>query len=96
MMQTDFRALCCAACFAALGILPGCVSYSPSQLSAMDIVDLCELREVQGPNLSPDTRTAMQSELSRRGETCAKHSAAVAERREAFMYREMYGKHDNP
>ena len=93
MTRTTIRTLASAACLAALA---GCVTYSPSRLSAMNTVDLCELREVQGPNLSPETRTAMQSELSRRGESCATYGAELAERREAFLYREMYGKQDNP
>ena len=43
------------------------------------------------PNLSAETKGAMQSELQRRGENCAKYSAVLAERHEAFMYRETYG-----
>ena len=93
MTRTTVHALSAAACLAALA---GCVTYTPSQLSAMNTVDLCELREVQGPNLSPETKSAMQGELSRRGESCAKYGTALAERREAFLYREMYGKQDNP
>jgi hypothetical protein len=97
MNRSSLRALSSAACLAAACLVfSGCVSYSPSQLSAMNTVDLCELREVQGPNLSPDTRNAMQGELSRRGESCTTHNAALAERREAFLYREIYGKSDNP
>ena len=93
MTVSMLTAVCiAAACF----VVSGCVSYSPSHFSAMNIVDLCELRYVQGPNLSAETKNAMQSELSRRGENCATHSAAVAERREAFIYRETYGKQDNP
>jgi hypothetical protein len=91
--MTPIRFFLPAAC---LAICAGCVSYSPSQLSAMDTVDLCELREVQGPNLLPETKGAMQSELSRRGESCAKYVAEVAERRAEFLYREMYGRQDNP
>ena len=80
----------------AAALLAGCVSYSPSQLSAMSNVDLCELREVQGMNLSNDTKRAVEGELQRRNDRCSNHAAVLAQRREAFMYREMYGKHDNP
>ena len=82
--------------WAAVLVLAGCVSYSPSQLSGMNTVDLCELGQMQGPNLSPETKAAMQSELSRRGESCSKYSAVLAQRYADYMYRETYGKHDNP
>ena len=88
-----FRALFAAS--AAL-LIAGCVSYSPSQLSSMQTVDLCELQQMQGPNLSAQTRSAMQSELQRRNDGCAKYSAVLAQRYADFMHREMYGKHDNP
>jgi len=80
----------------AAALLAGCVSYSPSQLSAMSNVDLCELREAQGMNLSNDTKRAVEGELQRRNDRCSNHAAVLAQRREAFLYREMYGKHDNP
>ena len=86
-----------SACAAAAALaLAGCVSYSPSQMSAMNTVDLCELGQMQGPNLSAETRAAMQSELSRRGESCSKYSSVLAQRYADYMYRETYGKHDNP
>ena len=81
---------------AAAAFASGCVSYSAGQLSAMSSVDLCELREVQGPSLTADTRNALQGELQRRNDNCANHATALAQRREAFLYREMYGKHDDP
>ena len=74
----------------------GCVTYSPVTLSSMDTVDLCELRQMQGPNLSAETRSAMQGELTRRGESCSKHSAVLAQRYADYLHRETYGKHDNP
>ena len=80
----------------AAALLAGCVSYSPSQLSAMSNVDLCELRETQGMNLSADTKRAVQGELQRRNDSCSNHAAVLAQRRDAIMYREMYGKQDNP
>ena len=76
--------------------LGGCVTYSPSQLSAMSTVDLCELQNMQGPNLSPETRQAMQGELQRRNDNCRNHAVEVAQRYEDFMARETYGKHDDP
>lgn len=76
--------------------LGGCVSYSPSRLSAMTTLDVCELGQMQGPNLSAETRGAMQSELTRRGESCSKYSAELAQRYADFMHRETYGKADNP
>ena len=85
--------LCALVAALALG---GCVSYSPSQLSGMNTVDLCELGQMQGPNLSAETRSAMQGELSRRGESCSKYSAVLAQRYAEYMHRETYGKHDNP
>jgi hypothetical protein len=74
----------------------GCVSYSPAQLSSMSAVDLCETEYMQGPNLSADTKRAIQSELQRRNDSCRNHAATVAQRYEDFMYRETYGKMDSP
>ena len=74
----------------------GCVSYSPAQLSSMSAVDLCETEYMQGPNLSADTRRAIQSELQRRNDSCRNHAMAVAQRYEEFMYRETYGRADSP
>jgi hypothetical protein len=80
--------------FAAL--LGGCVTYTSGQLSAMSAVDICELEYMQRPNLSPETKQAIQSELSRRNDNCRNHAIEVAQRFDEFMYREMYGKHDEP
>ena len=85
------RLLTPLACAAVL-LLGGCVSYSPAQLSAMQTVDLCETIDVQSYNLTSESRTALQSELSRRNESCALHSAAVEQRRRDFLDRETYGK----
>lgn len=74
----------------------GCVSYSPARLSAMTSVDLCELQEVQGRNLSAETQRAMQDELQRRKESCAPHSAVLAARRDALLHERMYGLPDDP
>ena len=84
-------ALPLSSCAAAL-LLAGCVSYSPSQLSAMQTVDLCEAIDVQAYNLTPETRSAMQSELGRRKESCSTYSAAVAQRRQDVLDYETYGK----
>ncbi|MES2564966.1 MAG: hypothetical protein V4637_19915 [Pseudomonadota bacterium] len=89
-------ALCITVALAASALMTGCVSYSQARISTMTTVDLCELRVVQGVNLSEETKRTMQGELQRRNESCTQYSAVLAERREAFMYREMYGKHDDP
>jgi hypothetical protein len=79
------------ACAAAL-LLGGCASYSPSQVSAMPTADICEMIDVQSYNLSPAARSAIQGELSRRGESCSKYGEVVAQRRQDFLDRETYGK----
>ena len=88
--------LCITAALTASALVTGCVSYSQARISAMPTVDVCELSVVQGVNLSEETKRTMQAELQRRNESCTQYSAVLAERREAFMYREMYGKHDDP
>ena len=87
-------ALTSAAFTAAL--LAGCVSYAPAELARLSTIELCELRETQSFNLSATSKAAMQNELQRRNENCAAYRALLAERREAALYREMYGKHDDP
>jgi len=77
-------------------VLGGCVTYSPSQLSAMSALDICEAQDVQGSNLTPETRQAMQSELARRKDNCANHAAEVAQRRADVMYELVYGSPDDP
>ena len=79
------------ACAAAL-LVAGCVSYSPSQLSAMQSVDLCQTLDMQAYNLTPETRSAIQSELGRRKESCSTYSATVAQRRQDVLDYETYGK----
>ena len=73
-------------------LLAGCVTYTPAQLSAMSPVDLCETLDVQSYNLSPESRGAINAELQRRNESCAKYAAIVAQRRQDFLDRETYGK----
>ena len=77
---------------AAAALLGGCMTYSPQNISAMSTVDLCDLREVQGPNLTQESRRAIQDEVRRRNDDCSKHVAEVAKRRADFMDQEMYGK----
>jgi hypothetical protein len=88
--------LAAAASVATAALLVGCVTYSPAQLSAMSTVDICETEYMQGRNLSQEARQAIQSELQRRNDNCRNHAVEVAQRHDAFMYREMYGKQDNP
>jgi hypothetical protein len=98
MITIAFRGRWTLAAAAALGLagLSGCGAYNPAGLSAMSAVDLCELEYRQGRNLSPAAKQTIQSELQRRNDNCRNHSAAVAERFAEFMYRETYGKIDNP
>jgi outer membrane murein-binding lipoprotein Lpp len=93
---TRVNALCITAALVASTMVTGCVSYSQARISNMATVDMCELSVVQGVNLSEETKRIMQSELQRRNESCTQYTAVLAERRAAFMYREMYGKHDDP
>jgi hypothetical protein len=81
---------------AVAAFVSGCVNYSPSQLSAMSTVDMCEMEYMQRPNLTPQTKQAIQSELQRRNDNCRNHATEVAQRYEEFMYRETYGKGDSP
>jgi hypothetical protein len=90
------RALAGAASTALAVFVAGCVNYTPAQLSAMSTDDICETEYMQRPNLSPEAKQAIQSELQRRNDNCANHAVEVAHRYDEFMYREMYGKHDNP
>lgn len=73
-------------------MLGGCVTYSASQLSGMQTVDICEMTDVQAYNLSAETRSAVSSELTRRNESCSKYASVVAQRRQDFLDRETYGK----
>jgi hypothetical protein len=86
------RALGLSFCITAAALLGGCLTYSPQKVSAMSTVDLCELREVQGPNLTEESRRLLQDEVRRRNDDCRNHVAEVAQRRADFMYREVYGK----
>lgn len=72
-------------------LLGGCVTYTQGELAALSAVDICELESMQRPNLSPDSRKAIQSELQRRNENCRSHTAEVAQRAEDFLWRETYG-----
>ena len=94
--RSNRRRLSAAVALVGATLLGGCVSYSQSQLASMSTVDLCELQNMQGPNLSPETKQAMQGELSKRKDNCRNHAIELAQRYETFMWREMYGKHDDP
>lgn len=86
------RALCLPFLIGAAAFLGGCAIYNPQNVSAMSTVDLCELRDVQGRNLTQQSRRAIDEEIGRRKDNCGNHVAEVSQRREAFMYQEMYGK----
>ena len=85
-----------AAALLSLGALAGCAGYNPAGVSTMSAADLCELEYMQGRNLSAAARQSLQAELQRRNDNCRNHSVEVAQRFEAFMWRETYGKNDNP
>jgi hypothetical protein len=84
------------AALAAMALLGGCATYTPGGLSAMSATDICELEYMQRPNLSAAGKQAIQAELSRRNDNCGNHAAEVQARFAAFMWRETYGKPDNP
>lgn len=77
-------------------LLAGCVNYTPRKLASMSAVDICEAQDVQGANLTPETRRAMQDELQRRKTDCRSHTAEVAQRREDVLHELVYGSPDDP
>src|SRR4051812_17768799 len=79
------RPLATAASAALTVLVAGCVNYSPAQLSAMSTVDICETEYMQRPNLSPEAKQAIQSELQRRNDSCGNHAVEVAQRHDLFM-----------
>lgn len=79
-----------ATTLAAAALLGGCASYTPRDLSAIAIGDLCYLEYMQRPNLSAEGKQAIQSELRRRNDSCRNHTAEVAQRFDDFMWRETY------
>lgn len=81
---------------AAATLLGGCVTYSQSRLAAMSTTDICEAQDVQGPNLTPESRRAMQDELQRRKTDCRSVAAEVALRREDALHELVYGSPDDP
>lgn len=76
-------------------LLGGCVTYSPGELAAMSAVDICQTQDVQGANLTPETRRAMHEELQRRKTDCGAHAAEVAQRREDALHELVYGSPDD-
>lgn len=85
-----------AAAALAASVLGGCVTYSQSRLAAMSTTDICEAQDVQGANLTPETRRAMQDELQRRKTDCRSVAAEVAQRREDTLHELVYGSPDDP
>lgn len=79
-----------------LAVLSGCGTYTPSGVSTMSAVDMCELEYMQGRNLSPAAKQTIQSELQRRNDNCGNHAVEVAQRFADFMDRETYGKLSEP
>jgi hypothetical protein len=74
----------------AMGLLAACASYGPRELSTMSTADICYLEYMQRPNLSPEGRQAIQSELARRNDNCGNHAAEVKQLFADFMHRETY------
>ena len=64
---------------------------------AAAMVLMCgEAQDVQGPNLTPESRRAMQDELQRRKTDCRSVAAEVALRREDALHELVYGSPDDP
>ena len=95
MTIRELKALSIAGAFS-LVALTGCGTYNPPGIASMSAVDMCELEHMQGRNLSPAAKQAIQGELQRRNDSCANHTVEVAQRYEEFMWRETYGKLNNP
>jgi hypothetical protein len=70
----------------------GCVTYPAAELAGLSALELCELRENQGMNLSDATRRALDNELQRRSDDCRRYAAEVAARRAEALYLDMYGR----
>ena len=79
-----------------VAVLAGCATYNPPGIASMSAVDMCELEYMQGGNLSAAAKQTIQSELQRRNDSCANHRVEVAKRFEDFMWKETYGKLNNP
>ena len=71
--------------------LSACVSYSPSEISAMSTYDLCKTQSEQGFGLAENSRGLLQSELTRRKEDCRIHRAAIQGERDDKLYDLTYG-----
>jgi hypothetical protein len=87
----DLRKARPAIAFAGAIALGGCVSYSPSNVGAMSTLEICELQTEQAPNLTPESRRLLESEVARRKESCSAYAPAIASRRAADIYRWTYG-----
>ena len=71
--------------------LTGCLTYGSSEVSAMSTYTICELQAEQAPNLTPESKQLLASEVARRKESCATHAPAIAARRADNYYRWTYG-----
>ena len=79
--------------FAVAGALAACAGVqAPRDLAAMSADDICYYEYIQGGNLSPAAKQAIQSEMQRRKDSCANHSTQVAKQFADFMWMETYGK----
>lgn len=51
-------------------MLPGCLTYSPRDVSTMSAYELCDLQHFQRVNLTTPAKAALRAELERRNENC--------------------------
>ena len=80
---------------AVAGALGACAGVQvPRDLTAMSADDICYFEYIQGRNLSPEAKQAIQGEMQRRNDNCRNHSTQVAQRFQDFMYVETYGRQD--
>lgn len=86
-------ALCRLVGIAALAAaLPGCITYTPREVSAMSAYDLCEAQLYSRVNLTAETKALVAKEIRQRNEDCAKQVPAIEAEREFQVYDAMYGR----
>jgi len=72
--------------------LPGCLSYTPRELSSMSAYDLCELQAYQRVNLTAATQAQLAEELRRRHEDCRGVMPQIDKDRADDVYDRMYNR----
>jgi hypothetical protein len=71
--------------------LAGCLTYGAGDVGSMSTYAICELQAEQAPNLTPESKRLLASEVARRQESCSAHAPAIAARRAENYYRWTYG-----